>query len=129
MIRHIFLSFVAEDLEMVNLFRGQSKNRKSDLTFDDYSVKTPYASIDAGYIRSQIAEKIRAASVTICLIGGNTSSSSWVDWEIRKSYELGKRVLGVRLSSVYNHTVPEALTLGRANIHAWNIESIVREIG
>jgi hypothetical protein len=29
--RHVFLSFVEEDLELVRLFRGQAKNEESDL--------------------------------------------------------------------------------------------------
>lgn len=52
MTKHVFLSFVEEDLTMVNLFRGQAKNRNSDLAFDDYSVKTPYNSDNAAYIRT-----------------------------------------------------------------------------
>ena len=32
-----FLSFVEEDLNVVNLFRGQAKNQNSDLEFADYS--------------------------------------------------------------------------------------------
>lgn len=129
MIKHVFLSFVAEDLATVNLFRGQAKNRNSDLTFDDYSVKAPYNSVNASYIRSQIQEKIRAASATIVLIGADTSSSTWVDWEIRKSYEMQNKVIGMRLNSVSRHPVPFALTFNRAQILNWNVDEIVRAIG
>ncbi|CUR57949.1 putative MTH538 TIR-like protein [metagenome] len=127
--KHVFLSFVEEDLELVRLFRGQAKNKNSTLAFDDYSVKVPYNSVDAGYIRSRITEKIRAASTTICLIGSSTSTSQWVAWEIEKSVALGNKVIGVRLSSSANHRVPAALTAARATVLSWNIDQIVREIG
>src|SRR4051794_17527401 len=83
MSRHVFLSFVEEDLTLVTLFRGQARNRNSALSFDDYSVKDPYNSTRADYIRSQIRPKISACSVLVCLVGAQTHRSSWVDWEIR----------------------------------------------
>lgn len=69
MARRVFVSFVVEDQDLVNLFRGQAKNKNTDLEFSDYSVKEPYDSTNAPYIRARIRERIAAASVTICLIG------------------------------------------------------------
>ncbi|WP_298743945.1 TIR domain-containing protein [uncultured Microbacterium sp.] len=127
MTKHIFLSFVEEDLALVRLFRGQARNKKSALEFDDYSVKVPYNSTNAAYIRSQIGTKIRAASVTIVLIGDDTYKSEWVAWEIAKSGELGKTVIGVRLKA--SVTIPAALTTARAQIIGWDIDAIVLAIG
>ena len=47
MARRVFLSFVVEDLDLVNLFRGQAKNKKNDLEFSDYSVKIQFYISDA----------------------------------------------------------------------------------
>jgi len=63
--RHVFTSFAHEDLNDVNLLRGQAKNDKSDLVFDDYSVKEPFNSENADYIRQKIREKIERSSVTV----------------------------------------------------------------
>jgi hypothetical protein len=92
-----FLSFVEEDLNLVNLFRGQARNERHDLEFADYSVKEPYNSINAEYIGRNIANQIRYATLTICLYGPTTHTSQWVDWELRKSVELGKPLMGVYL--------------------------------
>lgn len=127
MTKHIFLSFVEEDLDLVRLFRGQAKNKKSALEFDDYSVKVPYNSTNAAYIRSQISAKIRAASVTIVLIGDETYKSDWVAWEIDKSVELGNKVIGVRLKN--GVVTPAALISARAQIIGWDIDAIVSAIG
>ena len=129
MAKHAFLSFVEEDLERVRLFRGQARNKNSALSFDDYSVTVPYNSENAAYIRSKITEKIRAASVTICLIGPKTSASTWVKWEIEKSAELGNQVFGVRLYSDRVCPVPSALTDLKAKVLGWDIDAIVKEIG
>lgn len=94
-----FLSFVHEDLDHVNLFRGQAKNKASDLEFSDYSIKEPYNSTNADYIKRQIAPQISRASLTMCLYGPTTYTSKWVDWELEKAVELMKPIMGVQLYS------------------------------
>lgn len=130
MAKHVFLSFVIEDEKLVTLFRGQAKSKKSDLAFDDYSVREPIDSTNAPYIKTRITEKIRNCSVTICLIGETTATSSWVDWEIRKSNELARKVFGVRLhSDAAKDKPPKALTDIGAKVLHWDIDKIVAEIG
>jgi hypothetical protein len=119
--KHAFLSFVVEDLDLVNLFRGQAKNKKNDLTFDDYSVKTPFDSSDADYIRTNIRAKIRAASIFICLIGVTTAASRWVDWEVDFAGQEGKGLLGVRLhSGAKGEKTPAALTKHGGAVKNWD---------
>lgn len=129
MAKHVFLSFVEEDLTRVRLFRGQAKNQNSELMFDDHSVKVPINSANAAYIKSQITAKIRATSVTIVLLGPTTNRSTWVTWEINKAVELGKKVFGVRLYSDRSCPTPTALASTRGTVLDWNIAAIVREIG
>jgi hypothetical protein len=93
----VFLSFVEEDLNLVNLFRGQAKSGNSDLEFADYSLKEPFNSTNADYIGRGIINQIKYVNVTICLYGPTTYTSRWVDWELRKSIELGKPIMGVCL--------------------------------
>ncbi len=92
-----FLSFVQEDLNLVNLFRGQAKNERFDLEFADYSIKEPFDSRNADYIARGIADQIKLAKMTICLYGPTTYSSKWVDWELKKTLEMGKPIMGVYL--------------------------------
>jgi hypothetical protein len=126
----VFLSFVVEDQDLVNLFRGQAKNTNIELEFSDYSVQEPFDSTDAPYIRSRIRERIRAASVTICLIGQTTHRSKWVDWELRASKEEGNKIFGVRLhSDSTKDPTPHALTDLKASVVNWDIDAIVRLIG
>lgn len=39
-------------------------------------------------------------SVTVVLIGAETANRMWVDYEIRRSIELGKGLLGIRINNV-----------------------------
>jgi MTH538 TIR-like domain (DUF1863) len=93
--RHVFISFDHEDLDEVNLLRGQAKNEKTDLQFDDHSVKEPYDSTNADYVKRQILEKIDRSSVTLVYLTDKTASSKWVNWEIEESLKRGKGVIGV----------------------------------
>ena len=77
--RHVFISFDHEDLNEVNLLRGQAKNDKVDLQFDDHSVKEPFDSTNADYIKRQIREKIDRCSVTVVYLSDKTASSKWVN--------------------------------------------------
>ncbi len=128
--KRVFLSFVEEDLGLVNLFRGQAKNKNISLEFSDYSVKEPYDSTNAAYIRSKIRERIAAASVTICLIGEDTYKSRWVNWEIVASHEEKNSIFGVRLhSSASEDTPPKSLTDLKRPVYNWDIDAIVNAIG
>ncbi len=130
MAKHVFLSFVEEDLELVRMFRGQAQNANSDLSFADYSVKEPFDSTNAEYIRGKIKELINRSSILLCLIGTGTAKSSWVAWEIKTASELGKRVGGVRLhSDAQKDITPKALTDAGGTVMNWDVSKIVEWIG
>lgn len=92
-----FLSFVNEDLNLVNLFRGQARNERLDLEFHDYSIKEPFDSRNATYIGRGILDQLRWATLTVCLYGPTTYISQWVDWELKQTLRLGKPLMGVSL--------------------------------
>ena len=54
--RNVFISFATEDMAEVNLLRGQAKNDNNDIEFNDHSVREPYDSEQAEYIKRKIAE-------------------------------------------------------------------------
>ena len=93
--RNAFISFAHEDTNEVNLLRAQAKNEKSDIEFNDHSVKEPFDSERAEYIRQKITEKIRRTSVCLVYLSEHTAISQWVTWEVEKCIELGKRVVAV----------------------------------
>jgi hypothetical protein len=93
--RNVFISFAYEDIDEVNLLRGQSKNELSDIAFNDWSVSEPYNSEKAAYIQNRITERIKQSTATVVYLSSATASSQWVAWEVEKSVELGKSVIAV----------------------------------
>jgi hypothetical protein len=130
MAKHVFLSYVIEDKNLVTLFRGQAKIKNSDLAFDDYLVREPINSASAPFIKIKITDKVTASAVLICLIGYDTHKSDWVDWEIRRAVELKKKMIGVRLhSDSTRDKAPAALVSTGAKVLNWEIDKIVSAIG
>lgn len=110
-----FLSLVEDDLKLVTLFGATPRTTALTWRFADHSIREPFDSTDAVYIRRGITSQLNPASITICRYGPPTYTSPWVFWERGKSLELGKPVMGVCLYSdgcERYHPVPEGQTPG-----------------
>ena len=123
MARNVFLSFAMEDRNLVNLFRGQAKSSRSDIVFRDYSVKEPFERA----WKTNAGRLIGMCSATICLVGPSTWRSDAVDWEIRKSAELGKRLLAVNLKPGIKRRPTALKELGVPTV-PWNADAIMRAL-
>lgn len=53
-------------------------------------------------IRNWIERQLSGTSVTVVLIGAETSLRPWVRYELQRSYELKKGILGVRIHNLKN---------------------------
>lgn len=127
--RNVFISFVEEDLAEVNLLRGQAKNENSNLEFNDWSLKEPFDSKNAEYIKRGIRERIRQCSVTVCYLTENTAKSRWVDWEIRESIELGKGVIVMYKGDTPPKNLPPVIKELGIKLVPWNQEELNKAIG
>ncbi|MBC2732467.1 TIR domain-containing protein [Thiobacillus sp.] len=126
--RHVFISFDHEDLDEVNLLRGQAKNDKADLQFDDHSVKEPFDSANADYIKRNIREKIDRCSVAVVYLTGKTASSKWVNWEIEECLKRGKGVIGVYKGDAPPAKTPTAFQQNGCKAVKWEHDALMRAI-
>lgn len=104
--KRVFISFRAEDKAKVNGLRLLAANPDFEIEFYDESVRSPYDSTNAVYIRSKIREKILRTSVTVCMVSELTYTSPWVDWELKESIEKGNTIIAMGFKDG-----PEKLTL------------------
>ncbi len=125
---HLFISFASEDLDEVNLLRGQAANEKTDLQFDDYSVKEPYDSTNADYIKRQIRGRIDRCSVVVVYLSDDSASSKWVNWEIEEGLRKGKGVVGVHKVGAAPKAVPPAFGDNRCEVVEWNHAALMAAI-
>lgn len=125
---NVFISFVEEDLTDVNMLRGQAKNENSNIEFNDWSLKEPFDSEDAEYIKRGIRERIRQCSVTVVYISDKTVDSKWVDWEIRETIALGKGVVAMHKGDRPPTRLPKAITDNRVPVVPWNQKELSQAI-
>lgn len=126
--RNVFMSFASDDLAEVNLLRAQAKNEDSDLEFNDWSLKKPFESRDAEYIKRGIRERIRQSSVTICYVTEHAAQSKWVDWEIRESIRLGKELIAMYKGDTPPHSLPPAIKEFGIKLIPWSHKQIADAI-
>jgi hypothetical protein len=118
--RNVFISFAYEDINEVNLLRGQAKNENSPIEFNDWSVSEPYNSERAPYIKQRIAERIAQSSLTVVYISPYSSRSEWVNWEVSESLRLNKTVIGVYSGSVAPTSMPSEITKNGVKCVSWS---------
>lgn len=126
--RNVFISFSHEDLNEVNLLRGQAKNDSSDLEYADHSVKEPYNSENADYIKRNIREKLEKASVTMVYLSDKSMKSEWVKWEIEQSKKMGKGVIAVYKGDKAPSNIPSHIRDSASAIVPWKHDAMTSAI-
>src|SRR5690348_15009022 len=100
MASNVFVSFDHDDQKQVGGLKLLKNNPAHPLDFRDHSLKEPV--LDRGgrpikyppgdprskSVRDEITRKFERASKLVVLIGDETSTSAWVDWEINTFYKM-----------------------------------------
>jgi MTH538 TIR-like domain (DUF1863) len=79
-------------------------------------------------IKRLIRMKMSWSSTVIVLIGKNTASRPWVDWEIDLAHRLGKRIIGVYEWGGTENQKPTNLEQYASAIVNWNAKSLVSAV-
>ncbi|MDR6831574.1 hypothetical protein J2X48_005256 [Bosea sp. BE271] len=79
-------------------------------------------------IKRLLRMKMAWASTVIVLIGSNTHSRKWVDWEIETANELGKRIVGVYARGGTAADLPSKFDRYGDALVNWNSDSLIDAI-
>ena len=79
-------------------------------------------------IKRLLRMKISWASTVVVLIGKDTHERPWVNWEIERANELGKRIIGVYAHGSSEADKPPALEDHATAIVGWNTDRIIAAI-
>jgi hypothetical protein len=126
--RRVFICYQHDDIQQAKGFNLLQWNPNVEFDFVGRHLLSPADSDDPQYIRSKIREQLNGTSVTIVLIGRNTSTSDWVDYEIRASLDRRNGVIGIRLKGAEDADVPPALTAADAKVIDWNPDGFTDEV-
>ena len=94
-------------------------------SIDEY---TQIKSTNSSVIQEALSKKIDWAGTVVVLIGPDTHTRPWVNWEIAYALKNGKRVVGVYLRGEKDATVPENLDKYGDAMVGWNADAIVDAI-
>lgn len=103
MARRVFFSFHYErDIWRANVVRKSwvTKPDREAAGFWDASLWEKAKKKGDEAIRRMINKGLEGTSVTVVLIGAKTSGRKWVKYEIKKSHEEGKGLLGVYIHNI-----------------------------
>jgi MTH538 TIR-like domain (DUF1863) len=132
--RHVFISHHHADDERVGKLTDLLARQGFEIRNSSIRAKPANQErLDKGLIKESTLKrllrmKISWASTVIVLIGRETHQRPWVDWEIRKANELGKRIVGVYTRGGTETDIPPALEdYGNAIVN-WNSGSVIDAI-
>jgi hypothetical protein len=79
-------------------------------------------------IRRLLRMKISWAQRVIVLVGKDTHTRPWVDWEIRQAYRQGKRIVGVYTRGATDADLPDALERYASAVVGWRSDTMMSAI-
>lgn len=132
--RHVFISHHHADDDHVNKLTDLLGRQGYEIRNSSIRAKPAnQARLNRGEIKDATLKrllrmKMSWASTVIVLIGKETHQRPWVDWEIRKANELGKRIVGVYTRGGTEADIPPALEDYGNSIVKWNSASMIDAI-
>jgi hypothetical protein len=113
MTRRVFLSYTTTDKPWAERLRGDVRRWLPNTAVIDFP---PLPGPDSTW-KTVVEEMLRKSDAVICLVGARTATSEPIDWELRRSAELGKPQLAVVVDS--DAPLPTAVTDLHVPVSRW----------
>jgi hypothetical protein len=106
--KKVFISYDYDnDKHYKNLLLAWDGNKLFDFSIHDHSADVSINSTNATAIKRTISRYINEATYFLIIVGKKTNKSAWVEWEIGKAVDLGKRIVAVKTDR--ENTSPDGL--------------------
>lgn len=128
--RHLFISHHHKDDSLVDKFTGLLGSKGWDVR--NSSIRAKPANQDRlknGLVKDAVLKrllrmKVSWASTVVVLIGKETHTRPWVNWEIDQAHAQGKAIVGVFEQGGKDSDIPKSLEKYASAIVGWNANSI-----
>lgn len=122
---NIFISHCGEDADQLENLRSLLKGKGYEVRDSSIDERNPNNAKDPEYIKSLLRPKIDWAGKVLVLIGPETHSKEWVDWEIEYASSFGnKRIIGVYDRGATDSDIPENLNKYGDALVPWNSDKL-----
>lgn len=132
--KHVFISHHHKDDKVVSDFLSLIAGHGYDIRNSSIRAKPENQRrldekrVSDDVIKRLLRMKISWAGTVVVLIGKDTHTRPWVDWEINKAKEQGKRIVGVFARGGTDADIPNGLKDYGSAIVNWNTNSIINAI-
>lgn len=93
----IFISYKWEDNRYFNGMKGLLNNPNNRYVHYVLSERDDLRNKGKNVVESHLKENIRNCNRVICLVGEDTQSSKWVQWELEVATSQNKKIIAVRI--------------------------------
>jgi hypothetical protein len=132
--RHLFISHHHRDDSLVDKFTSLLGGKGWDVRNSSIRAKPANQErLKRGLVKDTVIKrllrmKISWASTVVVLIGAQTHSRPWVNWEIDQAHIQGKRIVGVFEQGGKDSDIPTSLEKYASSIVGWSADSIQRAV-
>lgn len=132
--RHVFISHHHADDSEVDKLRSLLSRGGHDIRNSSIRAKPANKErLEKGLVRPEVIRrllrrKISWAGTVVVLIGKNTHTREWVNWEIEEANKQGKRIVGVYKRGGTEADVPPPLEKYASSIVGWDSNCIMNAI-
>lgn len=133
--RHVFISHHHADDEQVSNLTSLLSQHGYDIRNSSIRAKPAnQRRLDQGLVKDEtirrlLRMKISWAGTVVVLIGKDTHSRPWVNWEIEQAHKQGKRIVGIYVRGGTDADKPAALEkYASTEIVGWKSDSIMAAI-
>lgn len=123
--RNVFISHYGADDEHVQKLKSNLSDRGVSLRNSSRDSTRPNNASNEEYIKSMLRDGINWAGSVVVLVGPDTHSREWVNWEIEYAHKLGKRIIGVFLHGAKDSDIPMNLDKYGHGLTGWNMEKVI----
>jgi hypothetical protein len=122
---NVFVSHYNQDDEHIQGLKDLLESKGYQLKNSSIDSTKPNEASNEDYIRQLLRERIKWAGKVIVLIGPQTHTREWVNWEIEEASRLGKPIIGIYIQGATNADIPENLKLYGSALVGWNSDKII----
>ena len=132
--RHVFISHHHADDSRVDQLTDMLSRAGNDVRNSSVRMKPAnQRRFDEGRVSDEVIRrvlrmKISWASTVVVLVGKETHTRPWVNWEIEQAHKQGKRIVGVYERGGVDVPLPKALEDYGTKVVGWNSDSIIDAI-
>lgn len=125
-IRNLFISHVHEDDGEVHKLREMLERNGHEVRDSSVTTDKPNDANHPDYIKREIlSPRIQWAGVMVVIVGPNTHTSDWVNWEIEHAAGHGKRIVGIYVRGGKESNLPDALKTHGDALVGWNSDNLI----